>query len=242
MDSLSFHLVQKVPVRSLKKPTFAPKSYVIEQTNLRHLLPVFGGVLISDIEPEDVSKYQAQRLAKGAKPKTVNLEVDTLRAILRRNGLWARIQPHITLLPVSEDVGRALPPDEEVRLLEGCSASRSRSLYPAVVFGLHTCMRCSELQLLRWKQIDFQARTAMVGKSKTQIGTGRVIPLSDRAFSVLSFWARVSQSTSGALCFSFRTLRSSRRRLHPLRLQDRPHQANWPMEGSLGSGQEARWR
>ena len=174
---------------ALKKPTFAPKSYVIEQTNLRHLLPVFGGVLISDIEPEDVSKYQAQRLAKGAKPKTVNLEVDTLRAILRRNGLWARIQPHITLLPVSEDVGRALPPDEEVRLLEGCSASRSRSLYPAVVFGLHTCMRCSELQLLRWKQIDFQARTAMVGKSKTQIGTGRVIPLSDRAFSVLSFWA-----------------------------------------------------
>ncbi len=174
---------------ALKKPTLAPKSYVIERTNLRHLLPVFGRVLISDIEPEDVSKYQEQRLAEGAKPKTVNLEVGTLRAILRRNGLWARIQPHISLLPVSEDVGRALPPDEEVRLLEACSASRSRSLYPAVVLGLHTCMRYSELQLLLWKQIDSQARTARVGKSKTQTGTGRVIPLSDRAFSVLSFWA-----------------------------------------------------
>ena len=50
-------------------------------------------------------------------------------------------------------------------------------------------MRYSELRLLPWKQIDFQARTARVGKSKTQTGTGRVIPLSDRAFSVLSFWA-----------------------------------------------------
>src|SRR5215471_14106424 len=74
----------------MKKPTLAPKSYVIEKTNLSHLLPVFGPKLISDIDAKDVADYQKQRQlkkpdgAKGASPKTVNLEIRTLHAILRR--------------------------------------------------------------------------------------------------------------------------------------------------------------
>jgi integrase len=37
--------------------------------------------------------------------------------------------------------------------------------------------------------VDFAAREIKVGKSKTDSGTGRVIPLNRRAYAVLEFWA-----------------------------------------------------
>ena len=54
---------------------------------------------------------------------------------------------------------------------------------------MNTCMRYSEIRLLRWNQIDFSDSTVTVGKSKTDSGTGRVIPLNVRAKVVLEFWA-----------------------------------------------------
>jgi integrase len=50
-------------------------------------------------------------------------------------------------------------------------------------------MRYSEIRLLQWKQVDFSAKVLTVGKSKTQTGTGRAIPLNSRIHSVLEIWA-----------------------------------------------------
>jgi hypothetical protein len=72
---------------NLKRPHPAPRSVEIEEANLKHLLPSFGRALITGITPEGISRYQQARLAEGASPKTVNLEVGTLRAIMRRNRL-----------------------------------------------------------------------------------------------------------------------------------------------------------
>jgi hypothetical protein len=66
---------------AIKKASLAPRSYIIEKANLKHLLPVFGKTLIGDIDAADISKYQQQRLAEEASPKTVNLEIGTLRVI-----------------------------------------------------------------------------------------------------------------------------------------------------------------
>ncbi len=173
----------------LKQPTVAPKTHRIEKTHLSHILPVLGQKFISDIEPDDISRYQQARLRDKAAPKTVNLEVGTIRAIMRRHRLWANLQPDVRMLAVSEDHGKALAPADEKRLLDGCADSRSRSLLPAVLLALNTGMRYSELRLLRWEQIDLERRTVRVGKSKTEAGTGRVIPLNDKATKVLKFWA-----------------------------------------------------
>jgi integrase len=173
----------------LKTPSLAPKSVKIEQTNLGHLLPVLGSLLISDVGAMDIAKYQDRRLKEKASPKTINLEVGTLRAILRRHRLWAQIQPDVKMLPVHDDVGRAISADEERRLLDVCSNSRSRSLLPAVTLALSTGMRYSEIRLLRWDQIDLVARRITVGRSKTESGTGRSIPLNDRATETMKFWA-----------------------------------------------------
>ncbi|MGO4885147.1 MAG: tyrosine-type recombinase/integrase [Bryobacteraceae bacterium] len=174
---------------AIKKPTLADRSYAIEEANLKHLRPVFGKQLITDIEGKDISQYQEERLGEKASPKTINLEIGTVRAILRRNRLWAAIQPDVRMLATRDDIGRAITPEEESALLAACGQSRSRSLLPAVTLALNTCMRYSEIRLLRWHQFDFAARSVTVGKSKTEFGTGRFIPLNSRAWAVLEFWA-----------------------------------------------------
>ena len=173
----------------LKKPTLAPKSYLIERINLGHIVPIIGQKLVSELDATDISRYQHHRLNEKAAPKTINLEVGTIRAILRRHRLWANVQPDVRMLSVPDDIGKALSLEDEKRLLVGCAESRSRSLLPAVLLALNTGMRYSEIRLLRYQQIDVERRTVRVGKSKTEAGTGRVIPLNDRATTVLKFWA-----------------------------------------------------
>jgi integrase len=167
----------------------SPRSVIIEQANLKHINPCFGKMLLCDIAADDIARYQAKRLEERAAPKTVNLEVGTLRAILRKNRLWASIQPDVRMLRVREDVGRAISRDEEDALLDACRASRSRSLYPAVLTALNTCMRYSELRLLRWEQVNLNSCTLIVGKSKTESSSSRLLPLNDRAVAILAFWS-----------------------------------------------------
>jgi integrase len=92
------------------------------------------------------------------------------------------------MLRVCEDVGRAISRDEETALLEACRASRSRSLFPAVLIALNTCMRYSELRLLKWRQVNLTSCTLTVGQSKTESGTGRLFPLNDRSIAIWGSW------------------------------------------------------
>src|ERR1039457_2707267 len=53
-------------------------------------------------------------------------------------------------------------------------------MYPALVVDLNCGLRDKELRELRWQQIDLlHKKQFTVGKSKTDAGTGRVIPLND---------------------------------------------------------------
>jgi integrase len=174
---------------AIKKPTLAERSYAIEEANLKHIRPVFGKRLITDIDGKDISRYQQERLSEASSPKTINLEIGTLRAILRRNRLWAEIQPDVRMLATRDDIGRAVTREEEKALLAACGQSRSRSLLPAFTLAVNTCMRYSEIRLLRWQQVDFNSHEITVGRSKTDAGTGRVIPVNTRAWAVLEFWA-----------------------------------------------------
>jgi integrase len=88
-----------------------------------------------------------------------------------------------------DDVGRAITPEEEKILLAACHGSRSRGLYTAVVIALNTGMRETEIRTLKWRQVDFETRTVVVGKSKTAAGTGRPIPMNDRLTLALRTWA-----------------------------------------------------
>ena len=55
----------------LKKPTWAKKSYEVEERNLKHLKPALGSLLLIDISAEDIADYQKSRLKANASPKTI---------------------------------------------------------------------------------------------------------------------------------------------------------------------------
>jgi hypothetical protein len=55
----------------------------------------------------------------------VNLEIGTLRALLRCNRLWAQIQPDVRMLATRDDIGRAVSQEEEGKLLAECGQSLS---------------------------------------------------------------------------------------------------------------------
>jgi integrase len=172
----------------LNKPHWSAANARIEGYNADHLQPHFGKMLLTDITADDISRYQAKRKKDQASPRTINMEVGTLRAILRKHRLWANLQPDVRMLKVRQEVGRALTEDEQHRLLTVAKKSRSRSLYPAVLLSLHTGLRNAELRLLKWRQVDLLERAVTVGKSKTAGGEGRIVPLSETATPCLQDW------------------------------------------------------
>jgi site-specific recombinase XerD len=123
------------------------KKYVIVHNGcLKHLAPYFKSKLLSEITAGDIGKYQNHRKKKGASNRTINIEVATLRMILKSNKLWNAIRDEVHMLPEPEDVGRALSYEEAARLLTACSESSQPSLYPAVVVYCNTGLRSEELR------------------------------------------------------------------------------------------------
>jgi integrase len=148
----------------LKKPNWEERTLRFETYNLSHLLPVFGKSFVADIEAEEISQYQTARLAEGASHRTVNMEVGTLRAILKRSGHWARLLPDITMLKVPLSKGKVMPLEVRAAVLAACRQSRSRSLYYVVVLTAETGSRKSPVKMIRWENVDFCPPLSSVGQ------------------------------------------------------------------------------
>src|SRR6266496_1454544 len=58
----------------------------------RNVLPFFGDRLVNAMKPIDVEKYRQGRLAKGAKPATVNREWAIVKAVLNKGVSWGLIE------------------------------------------------------------------------------------------------------------------------------------------------------
>jgi hypothetical protein len=81
-----------------KKRKWAPRMLEIQKNSVAHLLPVFGKKLLLGIEGKHIAAYQEQRTLEGASGRTVNIEVATLRAILKRHKQWERLQDDVVML------------------------------------------------------------------------------------------------------------------------------------------------
>lgn len=164
----------------------ASNTLTIGRVSIDHLSPVFGPKLLSEITPADVAAYQQKRLKDRVQGRTVNIEVQTLRQILKASK-FKQLDGEVRPLKERKDVGRALAPEEERRLLTECSKADS-VCYTAVVLALNTTMRKDEIRKLQWKQVDLFERVLTVGQSKTEAGTGRLIPLNATAVKALADW------------------------------------------------------
>lgn len=185
----SFAAAAKLHV-SIKTPGWSPDTLTFNLNNLKHLLPVFGEMFVANIEALDISEYQAARKTAGAENRTVNMEVGTLRAILKRTGHWARLLPDVTMLKVRQSKGKVLPKNVADAVFAACKKSRSRALYPMKFLTAATGTRSGPVKHLKWENIDFFGPCLKWTKDKTQSGEDRIVPLSQPAVDCLLEWAR----------------------------------------------------
>jgi len=148
----------------------------------------FGTLKLHRITSLAIGRYQSTRLAEGASGATINQEITTLRAILRKARLWEDLKPDVKRLRQRTDVGRALEEIELRMLLAAARTCQSEGLYTAILLSVHTGVRRFELCNLQWRDIDRRKHTLRVMRSKTEAGTGRIIPLNARAWAALNDW------------------------------------------------------
>lgn len=160
----------------------------IYEMKLKHLKPFFGKLLLSDISSGDIARFQRERQKVGASGREINMETAVVRMILRKHRLWHLLEPDYRPLREREEVGQALTTVEIHSLLTAAKKSRSKSLYPALMLLLNTGMRVTEMRLLQWRQVNLMERSLTVGRSKTQGGEGRLIPLNQDAYKALVEW------------------------------------------------------
>jgi len=216
---------------------------------VRSLIEHFGDRLVSDIDHRDIAELQRKRLAEDKSACTVNLEVPTLRQILRTQGFWAPIGERVRHLGERQDVGLAISRDDEARIFDAIRHSRSPALLPLFVLALDTGLRRSELRALRlrdltleWQDGLIRSGSLFVPQSKTEAGQGRVVPLTRRACAVLSLWlSRFQDAGTDAYLFPATQGRRIRQRPHGLRLRLRSIAAGGRMEKSLERCAQGCW-
>lgn len=173
---------------AVNRARWSESNIAIQEFNLKHLSGYFGSVLLADITPQQIGKYQGIRQKESASNRTINMEVSTLRMMMKAARLWGAISEDVRMLPERRDVGRALTPDEEKKLFEACRKSPQKALYTAVVIFCNTGLRNAELRRARWSQVDFMRAEFRVGKAKTEGSEGRIIPLNHAALGAFKEW------------------------------------------------------
>ena len=148
-----------------------------ESDHAKPLREYFGCLPIARIDASSILAYVRYRKANGLSNTTVNMEIGILRRILKRAKRWHFIEGEVPRLPERRDIGRALKPEEKLRLLKVAqSRPEWETAYLASVLALNTTMRGCEIKQLRWRDIDFMDPSLVIRRSKTRAGE-RLIPL-----------------------------------------------------------------
>ena len=77
---------------SASEARWSKANLAIQRYNLKHLLAYLGSIMLADITPQHIGKYQAKRQKEDASNRTINMEVATLRMVSSPSGS-GRISP-----------------------------------------------------------------------------------------------------------------------------------------------------
>jgi integrase len=161
-----------------------------DPSSIKHLLPYFGEMRLSDIVAETVEDYIMERADREAKPATIYQEFALGRRVFnvaRRRWHWVASNPFADvqfseLLKIDNARDRWLSVEEEKVLLAHATPSYIKDV---IVFAIHTGCRRGEIISLTWKDhMDLRRRVITVKATKN--GTIKSIPMSETLFRILS--------------------------------------------------------
>jgi integrase len=153
---------------------------------LRSILPRLGANRASQVNVENVLTYRGERLAEGASPRTVNIDVGALATMLRW-GVKHRLlgsNPLAVIRPLPHDhpkEGRPLSRNEVDRLLKASPPHWREIWYAFLVTGV----RKDELASLTFHDIDRESRELVVRSGVAENHTARRIPIEDGLWEIL---------------------------------------------------------
>ncbi len=173
----------------------APKSAVRDAGSFKHLARFFGGSSLATITPARISEYKSSRRQEGAKPATLNRELEVLRHAMNlaiREWEWLERTPfdRVRLERLNNKIERWLTGEEEEKLLQASPPW----LQKIIIFALNSGARQDEILSLKWSEVDLTRRTATFLKTKNK--EKRTIPLNQTLLGLLNEKKKV-RSLSG---------------------------------------------
>lgn len=178
-------------------PTVRPRTLESYRGHIAlHISPLLGGIPVSRLQPDDVRRLIADRLAAGLSPTTVARIVTTLRIALGQgvrdralpdNPAAAVRLPRAEPLPVRAMTGEQLA---QVR-----NAIRGHPFEPIYLLLMGTGVRVGEALGLDWRDVDLERGTAYIRYGKTARSV-RTIHLSRPVLAALNAHHAASQRTA----------------------------------------------
>jgi integrase len=145
----------------------------------------------------DVASFRDERLSSVA-PSTAVREMAILSHVLevamRDWGvpLAKNVVKMVRRPAIRNERSRRLASDEEKRLLGSCEGGKIPFFKTLLVLAIETGMRRSEILGLRWSDVSHNRR--VITLTMTKNGSGREVPLSQRAFDALTEWKTLAES------------------------------------------------
>ncbi len=173
----------------------APKSMLRDTISLKHLLPVFGTKLLSQITANQVNSYKVMRRNEGASASSINKELAFAKHsfnIAIRTWEWIKENPFIRVsmekLPAQRV--RYLTAEEFDRLYNSCN----ERLKPIVLLAAYTGMRKDNILSLTWQQVDINR--GVITLEHTKNGERLGLPMHEQVKELLSKLKRVRHISS----------------------------------------------
>ncbi|MBM7556831.1 tyrosine-type recombinase/integrase [Halanaerobacter jeridensis] len=160
------------------KHNLAPSTYESYDIIINsHLIPALGQKKLSELGPQDIERYQAQKLSSGRKDgkqgglstRTVQYHHRVLSKALKKAEKYNLIRENPAKLvqaptPNTPEIN-PLSKDEVNKLLDQAEGFAHDLIY----LGVKTGMRRGELLALRWSDIDFENKKITVRQSMTKV-------------------------------------------------------------------------
>jgi integrase len=152
------------------------KSILFAKGRLAHVKRLLGTTLLPDLTEDLIRGYIKTRIGEGVGGRTINMEVGELSRAIGKP--WSVLWPKVRKQEERKEVGQALSPEQENRLLDVAAQKKRWRLASTIIrVALLTGMRSGEITGLRWSQVDLQKRIVTVGRAKTSAGSGRQAPM-----------------------------------------------------------------
>lgn len=189
-EAKSIPLYKELSAMHLADAKLTQRSYSTTEAYVRiHVIPKWGRVRLTDIEPRAISQWLGEKRAEGLAPATV----EKIRVIFGRSfelgarwgvpGTDKNPVRAVSRKPFQNAREKYLSRGESIRLREAVAQSQNTQLQFIVGLLLLTGARVRELLDARWEHIDVERKSWLIPTSKT--GKPRHVPLSNAALAII---------------------------------------------------------